>query len=427
LERREPIKLRLSLPAFATQIAIVSIILLAVLLTIPTIFFRYKIGLNPFWDTDVYVRAIKALRTGLDPYYFDDSVQIYSAYPYHPYVLGFMVTLDRLIFFPFWLTLGYTMSLSFFIRELFLSYSGQEIANSENFPRIKFGIFLIIIGLIGGSSVIGVASGNISIFLHFTLVAVALRSIRLNKSLGSLAAFSIASAIVKPYFLTYLLIVLIYSKTKRRGMILCFSSILTWSVIYFSASVLNSQTFDHYLAAVRYVTSGIQDWGYSFFGILRRRLGDEVALLVHLAILSTSVAVPLYLRFVRNCTPTQMASFFPSICYFVVCLNPRMKEYDFGVLIFVSLSSLYLFNRKLAYFSIFGCSILLLIRQLLLWLDANLIDYFPGNFLYLKYWEVLMAGLLVLLSTVINYASYSLKSNTLATYLKSLRSTKDFR
>lgn len=407
------------------QMTFVSITLLAILFTIPTIFFRYKIGLNPFWDTDVYVRAIKALRTGLDPYYFDDSVQIYSAYPYHPYVLGFMVTLDKLIFFQFWLTLGYTISLSFFIRELFLTYGGLEIENSKNFPKAKFVIFLIIAGMLGGSSVIGLASGNISIFLHFTLLAVSLRSIRLNKSLGSLAAVSIASAMIKPYFLTYLLIALIYSKSKRRGMMICFSSILAWSFIYFSAMVLNSQMFDHYLAAVRYVTSGIQDWGYSFFGILRRRLGDEFALLVHLAILSSSVAFPLYLRFVRNCTPTQMASFFPSICYFIVCLNPRMKEYDFGVLIFVAISSLYLLNRKLAYFSLFVCSILLLFRQLLLWLDANLIDYFPSNVLYLKYWEVLMVGLLVILSTTINYSSYTLKSNKLLTYFKNLRNTKD--
>jgi len=357
---------------------------------------------NPFWDTDVYVRAINAVRLEINPYYFDESVQIYSAYPYHPYVLKLMESLDGLLSIQFWLVLCYTFSFSFFIHELLWTYGFSSQEKSKNITRLKFGLFLVTTSLIGGSSVIAVASGNISIFLHFVLIAVFLRTMRKHNTFLLLAVLSIFSAMVKPYFLTYLLLVFIYSKSRRNGTYLCVASLLLWFLTYFSAALLFSSSFNDYLAAVRYVTAGIQDWGYSFYGILRRRLGDELALLSHMVILALAIAFPLYLRLARNLTPTKMLGYFPLVLYFVICINPRMKEYDFGALIFVSLSSIYFLSKKLAYFSLCGCSILLLIRQLLLWLDANLLNSIPGNILYLKYWEVLMAVALVALSSKLN-------------------------
>ena len=400
------IKLSVPLKALSVRIAFILVVGLGIFLTIPTIFFRYKIGANPFWDTDVYVKAVQSVKSGLDPYYFDVNVPIYSAFPYHPYVLGLMVALDKLISLKFWLILCYSFALYFFIRELFATYCAVGAGVSKNFSKAKFGIFVSIVSLIGGSSVIGVASGNISTFIHFTLIAFFLRSIRFSKSLLNFAALCAVFALVKPYFLAYLLLVLIYSRGKRRGLIVGVCTFITWCFLYFSAWAISSSTFYNYLSAVNYVTSGIQDWGYSFYGIFRRRLGDEFALLAHLVILATSISFPLFLKFRRNYTPTQMLSFFPLICYFVVCINPRMKEYDFGVLIFVSLSSIYLLNRKVAYVSIFGCSVFLLMRQLLLWLDRDIITSIPGNVLYLKYWEVLIAGFLVLLSTKMNHSRW---------------------
>jgi hypothetical protein len=278
---------------------------------------------------------------------------------------------------------------------------------SHTFQSVRYGIFLIISGLLGGSSLIAFASGNISIFIHCTLVAHFLRCNRLNKSYWSLAILCALFSLVKPYFLAYLLLILIYDRSLRRGSILSATAILIWLTTYFSAALIDFASFDNYLTAVRYVTSGIQDWGYSYFGIFRRRLGDEMALLAHFAILAASITFPLYLRIFRKFSNSQMLSFFPSVCYFIVCLNPRMKEYDFGVLIFVFLSSIYLLNKTNAYFAIFGCSFFLITRQFLLWIDSNVVPAFPGNLLYLKYWEIIIAATLLILSSKLNYARQS--------------------
>lgn len=394
------------------RLAFVVVTGLGIVSIIPTIVFRYKIDVNPFWDTEVYIRAINTAESYGSPYDFDDSVPVLLAkYAYHPYVLQTTVILNRLFPIQLWFCFFFIFSLLFFVRELYLTYGVSSPDNVAKRSKIKFVGFLLLVGFIGSSPLIAIASGNVALFLHFFLIALSLRSIRLEKSLAALSIFCALAAVVKPYYLAYLAIVLFYSTTKRRGLALVATSLLLFISIYFSAAYLVSSSFSSYLEAVRYTTSGVQDWGFSFYGILRRRLGDELAIFSHLAILTSVIAFPSYLKFRLNFASSELLWCFPLIMYFIICLNPRMKEYDFGTLIFVALSAIYLLNRRFAYLAIVACSTLFLVRWVLLWLNMNLISAIPDNILYLKYWEVLIAASLVFTSTKMSLVKRSSKSN----------------
>jgi hypothetical protein len=378
-------------------------IALGVFSTIPAVVSRYRIKLHPFWDAEVYAKAVEAVKAGLDPYYYDQSLQIYPVYPYHPYVLEFMIFVDKFVGIDYGLVFFYVLASFFFFRELSLRYAPIDVTTNKFVAKCKQVLFLLLLFLIGGSSLIAVSSGNISIYLHFLLVATFFRVVRLNKSLNSFALLCVLAAMVKPYLLAYLLLIYIYSIDVKKAINVVIFFLFTWIAIYVSGNYFDAQGFNSHISAARYLTYENGDWGFSFFGILRRRLGQNLALLAHLVILLLALAFTLFLKFKKNLNPVQLLSFFPLVSYFIVCLNPRMKEYDFGILIFLSFASIYFLNQVRAFALVSVVSILLFIRYALTKVDSNIGINFSDSVLYLKYWEVLISVIFVLTSLVMNY------------------------
>ncbi len=309
-------------------------------------------GVNLFWDLSVYERAISDYRASINPYRQDE----FFLFIYHPYVLEAL----NLIGFAFplkpTLIATYAICSLYFVHQL-LAF----IINAHEQTHSKYSvIFWVILGgcIYGGAGTISFLTGNLTPYCHMLLISLFLAAYKKGKSL-SLAAFVIsicALSIIKPYLLSYL-ILLPYITQKKRAAIITILSVALTTLLWLSAKLFNPDLYKSFMLALKNQTLGRADLGYSIFGIFHELLGSPVAILLHISIMTLLAYIAFTLSRKADYEWFSKATI-PITVAWLITINPRMKEYDFFIAIIFLYAIIFISSSAwLKTFTIVGFSI----------------------------------------------------------------------
>jgi len=322
--------LRLPKKGWRTDLGVMAICALGLLVyfyTRPTPFL--------FWDTTVYERAVADLARGANPYRIDAGLP----FVYHPLVLDVFAWLNRVIPLGVALIALYVASVGWFAFELALwlradaSRSGSGAARLvDRSPWLRGCASVMAAAAFGGVGVTSTISGNLTVFMHFALIAAFLRSGRRagwmskNMPLALLLVFSI----IKPYFLVYLLVPLVTAWRGWRDLVRVGSVVVGFALSWWAVSRIDPVAYGEFMETLKYQVLDRGDLGYSFFSILvHLMLNDRLALAIH-AVVSLSLLALVTVAFAGEKPPPDRLGRVFFILYMVLTLtNPRMKEYDF--------------------------------------------------------------------------------------------------
>ncbi len=299
---------------------------------------------NYFWDLDVYQNAINIFNTGGSAYFDLEGLR----FVYAPYVL---------ILFAF---LG--INLSFFFI-LFYFFSTFLIF------RKKLGSQLIKYSLISTAIFYNdffaksIATGNLTIFLHFIIIGLAC-----NESRKKIELFLIAIAIagfIKPYLFSYALLgFVLWPKEKKYVKGLLITAILFF-ILFLSQLLLTPELFGDFTEslfaqAIGDVDGPGRDVGLAPYWIFASFLDRKYALLFHFVVVilvgkSFFNLGKLINNSLNNEEAKKIFFFFALIC--ITFFNPRMKVYDYWIvmassagIIFTLLSQTKLLFRELTFY-----------------------------------------------------------------------------
>lgn len=284
-----------------------------------------------FWDFSVYGRAVQEFNSGIDPY----RVNVDLPFVYHPIVLRLFVMIDHWIPLSALLVVAYVSSAVWLAIELTLSLPKRR-AGTPITGAIDVGIQQIVTVFLAAAAFDGIGTVslmacNLTPFMHFTLIAALLHTNRLGR--GRLAWLPIllilAIAVIKPYFLTYLVLGVALSRNKPLavfiGGVVAAVALSSW-VLYAHFHPVENAAF---LRALQITLVNREDFGHSFYGVARKLgMGAVAAIAVHAAASVVLLAGALFVmaRSLRT-QPVPFASI--SALYLVLTIiNPRMKEYD---------------------------------------------------------------------------------------------------
>lgn len=330
-----------------------------------------------FWDLNVYDRGVSDYLKDDDPYRQDVSL----LFIYHPYVLKVFVFLNDLFNIKIWFIFFYFVVTAFFIREfLFFSKAAQKTfsVQKENISLILLAAALCF----GSAGLHAIKTGNVTIFLHFFLIAAFFNAHRSSsrKRILSFALLITFFSIIKPYLLAYVL--LLPYLTRRNsifylGLLICLFCFLIWV----SGSYLTPELYSNFMSALHYQTLGKGDLGYSVFGLFVSKIGAFYSIIFHsLIMLSYLLLIFLYTKVTR--LDWRSSHFIPLLIIFIIFINPRMKVYDFPIAILFGYLHLWLssISQLRATKVIFASMVLALVPNLFVLLKV-LYDFEPSGIL----------------------------------------------
>lgn len=279
-----------------------------------------------FWDLNVYNRAVSDYIQGVDPYRRDVSL----LFIYHPYVLKAFISLHELFSTKMWLLCFYFVATTFFVREfLYFSKTTQKISSvkKENIP-----ILLLLASLcFGEAGLIAIKTGNITIFLHFFIIAAFLSAHR-RSSIKGVVLFALLitlCSVIKPYLLAYVLL-LPYLTRRYSIFYVVLLVCLFFFLIWLSGNYLMPELYSNFMSALHYQTLGKGDLGYAVFGLFVRKTGEFYGITFHSFImLSYLLLIFVYSKVIGS--DWRSSSFIPLMIIFIIFINPRMKVYDFPI------------------------------------------------------------------------------------------------
>lgn len=292
-----------------------------------------------FWDLNVYDRGVSDYLKGDDPYRHNASL----LFIYHPYVLKAFVFLNDLFNIKIWFICFYFFATTFFIRELlFLSKTAQKTFSVQK-ENISF-VLLAAALCFGDAGLHAIKTGNVTIFLHFSLIASFFYAYRSGsiKGILSYALLITFFSVIKPYLLAYVL--LLPYLTRRNsifylGLLICLFCFLIWV----SGSYLTPELYSNFMGALHYQTLGKGDLGYSVFGLFVHKTEAFYGITFHsLIMLSYLLLIFLYAKVTR--LDWRSSYFIPLLIIFIIFINPRMKVYDFPIAILFGYLHLWLFS-----------------------------------------------------------------------------------
>lgn len=373
----------------------VFVVVVSNLITIFWTNWRNEIFSNSFWDLTVYITAVDQVAGGENPYAIqlnNEAVRIVSGFPYHPYILLLFVRLNDFFPLKFFLFTFSFLALIFFLRSLlkFLTISDSNFTARSTMKSFLYSLLIVLVCITcGGAGLIGLLSGNIAFILHIAIIGCALSLIAVPSRRNNLFFLFLIfiGFMVKPYFLTYLIFsFFVYPilKAARLSFVVILICLITW----FSAAVLMNEDFKLFLNSVEYVTFDIGDFGFSIFGTLRSQLGDTLALFFHISIISVLTITTLYIiQQYYTRLSLEIISAIPMTLFLIIMANPRMKEYDFGVMYLVILPIIY-WRLNSFRISILTLAFFVFITRYGLFLINQNLKIIPSTLLYLRYWEI---------------------------------------
>jgi hypothetical protein len=309
------------------KIAILLIVLIASISAFINIEYR-----SLFWDLSVYKRAVYDYSIGQNPYRLDALF----LFIYHPYILILFFYIDKIADLNFVFASIFIISSYLFFKQIQENLYSEKI--KTNFGN-KLSIFWLFAPAIcfGGAGIVALQSGNLTLYLHFAVISTFLyikKNINLKSIIYFLACVVFVS-LIKPYYLGYL-ILLIYLTNYKKAALFSIISVLIFAAIWLSAGVYTPILYEKFLAALTHQTLGQGDLGYAVFGLIRRFLGDAIALFIHVVVMVLALGGAIFLTRRKACE-LRSDEIMPLAIAFIIFLNPRMKEYDFPIaVLFVS-------------------------------------------------------------------------------------------
>lgn len=303
-------------------------------------------GGDSLWDLTVYTRAVNDYASGIDPYRTNAGLP----FIYHPYVLIIFFWADRFVSLPLILIAFYLAAILYCFAELFLI--SQKKFPYTNKKTILALFCLLIFGSIGygRAGVVSFLTGNLTVFIHLTLVAVLMSFIRSRAEVFEVIFVFLVGlfSIIKPYLLAYVLVAFVFIPV-RRALIYGVLTVAFFSSVWISAIIFTPTEFSSFLASLRYQTIESGDLGYSVFGLARNYLSNQNSMVVHLVVMgvytyASFFLIPKIMR-IRDDKGERILILLVA----VILLNPRMKEYDFFVAVVCAFFFVFLVNGQRAF------------------------------------------------------------------------------
>lgn len=284
---------------------------------------------NFFWDIKIYQNASFLFNSGQNPYLNNGATN----FVYSPIIA---------IFFK-WLGSNLTTT-------LFISYAFSIII----FLQSKIGKSIFIFSLISSFLFTNVfllqslISGNLTIYIHFVLIYIASLN---NKYKTEILFFgTLLASIIKPYFASYILFLFFNKFGQKKNFIYFLSFCFLLFTIFLLQMIISDQLFKDFIFSLKDQSIGFDvgagvDVGigpYRFFAnIFKNKL---IGLLLHSFTLSIS-GLAVLRKF------ESIKKFIPKIKYNQVCflaflifinfLNPRLKVYDYWIIVASSTSIIF--------------------------------------------------------------------------------------
>ena len=295
------------------------------------------------WDLDVYDRAVNDYIHGGLPYRTD----VFLQFIYHPYVLMMLDLIRAILVLKTMLLLLFVLATIYFgkylIQYIFLREQQEKLISQLSI------LWLVVPSIgFGAAGIVAFQTGNLTIFLHFLVLGTFFTAKKnpMNHRIFLFQCSILFAAIIKPYFLAYL-ILLIYLTDYKRTTLLTLITVSLTAIIWLSASFLVPDLYEQFVISLSHQTLGKGALGYSVFGLVRRFTGDSLGIVVHgVVMLIALIGLLVFIK--RKGYNLRSEQMIPLAIVFIIFLNPRMKEYDFPIAIFFSY--LFLFLEKQSYY-----------------------------------------------------------------------------
>ena len=326
---------------------------------------------NCFWDLDVYQNAINIFNSGGSAYFDLDGLK----FVYTPYIL---------VLFSL---LGTNLSLSLVIFYIFSTFSilRQKLGS-------QFFIYSLISSLLFSNDFIAksIATGNLTIFLHFAILSTAC-----SKSKKNIEVFLLTvaiSSLIKPYLFAYVILGFILWPNQMKyikGIVITtiLVALLSFSQLIFTPDLFRGFTQSLYTQAIGTIDGPGIDVGSAPYWIFGNYLDRHYALALHF--ISVILLGKLFFDLGKSMAKlikkedAKKIIFFISLL-FITFINPRMKVYDYWIVMGSSAGIIFTLFRQPKFLSIvFKLFILILIGLLFKFLPLMYKIYLPPFLSYL--------------------------------------------
>lgn len=274
-----------------------------------------------FWDLNPILSAIHEQKNGLDPY----RHMAESMFIYHPYALKTLTLIDRLYPLRDVIVTVYLLIFLWFAWQTFYFFKQKHSAASITLVQLSALCF-------GGLSLWALLCGNFSAYFHCVMFGLVLQYFR-TKKIYLLYIFSFALlgfALIKPYFLSYVLVYFLALKFWR-AVGLSIAVVAGTAALWFSGKLLLPLEYARFLSALQYQIITKDDLGaFSTVRLTAPFIGYVAGFLLHLA----AVGGLLLYCFFNNRIKRYLSdseSQLMLLLFFIVALNPRLAFYDFLV------------------------------------------------------------------------------------------------
>lgn len=290
-----------------------------------------------FWDLDVYLQAVDLQINNKNPYQVRDGLK----FVYAPYVL---------LFFSFWKSNFIYFLLCFYAFAFFVFMKNKLGRELFFYSLVSLPIFFY-----DQYFIFSIVTGNITFFLHLFIIGIAASKIK-RKKVYFLLIVSL-SAMIKPYMFAYVLLgIAIWKKDKIYFKYATITTLITIA-IFISQIFVTPDLFNGFMASLKAQTIGVsmagpgKDVGLAPYWFLAHFFTRETSLLLHflLVVLFSCGIIYLYNRFVAPYLVAADSEKVLLLIFIIVVtlLNPRMKVYDYWLLMGASTVSIFIFFNYL--------------------------------------------------------------------------------
>lgn len=282
-----------------------------------------------FWDLNIYQSAVESYALNLNPY----AVSSADLFIYHPLVLQLFTLANNKI----------GMALGFFYTLITLSFLLSLANRRELF--IPFFLAFSFLGL----GVLSIATGNVTLFLHLSLLSILIPGINSKKSKHLFNGAVVICSIIKPYMLAYLTIPCFMSFRKGEKITPSLKQGLAWLITFvlilgIHTAIFSDLFFDFYAALnAQIITKG--DLGLSVYSYLTQVIkAQHIALALHFLIVGGCAFF--VLRFFFSNKQADELAFVLALYFLLSLLNPRLKDYDIPPMLFALFGSAFLVTQS---------------------------------------------------------------------------------
>ena len=284
---------------------------------------------NFFWDIKIYQNASFLFNSDQNPYLNNGATN----FVYSPLIAIFFKWLGNNLTTT--LLISYAFSIIIFLK----SKIGKSIFIFSLISSFLFTNIFLLQSLI---------SGNLTIYVHFILIYIA--SLNNKYKTEILFISTLLASIIKPYFASYILFLFFNKLGQNKKFIYFISFCFLLLTVFLLQMIISNQLFKDFIFSLKDQSIGLVpgagvDVGigpYTFFAkIFKNKL---IGLLLHsFTLIISGLAVLKKLESIKKFIPKIK---YEQVCFlafliFINFLNPRLKVYDYWIIVAASTSIIF--------------------------------------------------------------------------------------